>query len=151
MAMLTSTGTFIANGLLSHNSYPQLDIKNLSLMQAKDIYRRDFWGALGCHEMAPPLAYMVFDAGVNCGVGRAARWLQGALGVGVDGAIGPKTMAVARDVDKTPGRLVHVAVEFMTLRLFHHLTADWASFGLGWTRRMFKIPFEMMETALWTR
>jgi lysozyme family protein len=34
----------------------------------------------------------IVDCGVNHGVSRAARWLQEAAGVSVDGAVGPKTL-----------------------------------------------------------
>ena len=32
---------------ISKRSYPREDIKNLTLEQAKVIYRKDFWGAAG--------------------------------------------------------------------------------------------------------
>ncbi|MGG5810954.1 glycoside hydrolase family 108 protein [Falsiroseomonas sp. CW058] len=137
---------------ISAGSYPQIDIKGLTLAGAKDIYRRDYWGALRCDDLPPPIAYMTFDAGVNCGVGRSARWLQGAIGVAVDGSIGPRTIAAAKEAEGRQGGLTAIAVEFLSQRLMHHImVADWASFGLGWARRLFRIPFEMMEIALWTR
>ena len=51
--------------------------------------------------MPPSLALLVFDAAVNCGVGRAARWLQGVLGVAQDGVLGDITLAaLARRIER---------------------------------------------------
>jgi len=60
---------------ISAKSYPSLDIKNLTLDQARDIYRRDYWTPLGCEEMPYGEALCVFDAGVNQGVARALAML----------------------------------------------------------------------------
>lgn len=136
---------------ISAKSYPHLDIRNLTIEQAKEIYWRDFWYPFRCEDLPVPIAYLLFDANVNCGVGRGPRWLQGALGVTVDGLIGPKTIAAARRADEVPGKMVEFAIEFLRLRLFHHLSAAWADFGIGWARRLFRLPFEMMETTQWTR
>ena len=45
-------------------------------------------------QVPAPADLVVFDAAVNCGVGRAARQLQVALGVAVDGVLGPHTLQV---------------------------------------------------------
>ena len=70
---------------ISAASYPSLEIKNLTLDQAKAIYEADYWAKAGCPDMPPRLAYACFDAAVNNGVGRAVRWLQGAIGAPQDG------------------------------------------------------------------
>ena len=40
-----------------------------------EIYERDYWSKAGCECLPQPLAFVVFNAAVNCGVGRAKRWL----------------------------------------------------------------------------
>lgn len=65
---------------ISKRAYPQLDIKNLTREQAADIYRRDYWQRAGCDSLPWPLSACVFDAAVNCGVGRAQLWLAHAGG-----------------------------------------------------------------------
>lgn len=78
---------------ISGMSYPHLDIKNLTLDQAKEIYRRDFWRAVKGDDLPPGLDLVVWDAAVNSGAGRAIRWLQTAIGgVRVDGLLGPDTL-----------------------------------------------------------
>lgn len=79
---------------ISKRSYPNVDIKNLTLDQAKTIYFSDFWCRLGCDKMAPALAEFVFDYGVNSGDPTAARSLQRAVGALPDGVVGPKTLAL---------------------------------------------------------
>ena len=31
---------------ISHRSYPEIDIQSLTLQEAKDIYKKDFWDSL---------------------------------------------------------------------------------------------------------
>ena len=58
-------------------------VRQSKLRQAEDIYERDYWAKAGCPDMPPRLAFHVFDAAVNNGVGNAARWLQGATSRGL--------------------------------------------------------------------
>jgi lysozyme family protein len=58
------------------------------------LYRTMFWNACCCGALGP-IGISVFDAAVNCGPSRAAKFLQCVLGVTVDGFIGPKTIAAA--------------------------------------------------------
>ena len=81
---------------ISAASYPDLPIRALTPDQARAIYRRDYWDRVRGDRLPPPLALLVFDAAVNCGVGRAGRWLQGVLGVAQDGAVGEVTLAALR-------------------------------------------------------
>lgn len=56
-------------------SHPGVNIAALTQKQAAEIYWRE-WRAMGCSDMATPLAEVYFDTAENCGVGRARRWLQ---------------------------------------------------------------------------
>jgi lysozyme family protein len=74
---------------LSKRAYPDLDIRNLTLEQAAQIYRRDYWDAPGfgrLAEVAPWVAIRLFDLGVNCGPVTAGKMLQRAINtiLGVD-------------------------------------------------------------------
>ena len=87
---------------ISKRSYPHLDIRNLTLAQAYDIYWVDFWCQLGC-DAIPVLGLdrFLFDFGVNSGVPTAARKLQAAVGTLADGKVGPKTIAALLNSDAT--------------------------------------------------
>jgi lysozyme family protein len=82
---------------ITQKKYPDLDIANLTRSDAKKIYYRDYWLKIKCNVFAAPLAIVLFDSGVNCGTGSAAKWLQKScnkLGANlkIDGRIGPKTI-----------------------------------------------------------
>ena len=77
---------------ISQAAYPKLDIKNLTMAQALDIYNSDYWLPARCAELKQELQYAHFSASVNCGVGSAARILQRACHVEDDGVIGNDTL-----------------------------------------------------------
>jgi hypothetical protein len=51
--------------------YKRLDIKNLTVDQAKEIYHKDYWSYMKCEDLEWPLCLVHFDTGVNCGYGTA--------------------------------------------------------------------------------
>jgi lysozyme family protein len=61
---------------ISKRAYPDIDIKSLTLQEAGLIYERDYWEKAGCPSMEKSQAIVMFDAAVNCGVGRARSWLK---------------------------------------------------------------------------
>jgi lysozyme family protein len=80
---------------ISKKAYPNLDIKDMTVDQAEAIYQSDYWAPCSCDDLPKPLALSVFDCAVNQGVTKAKRILQMALGVEVDGNVGPETIAAA--------------------------------------------------------
>lgn len=123
---------------ISQRSYPNLNIGALTLEDAKRIYLRDFWEKAHCHIMDPGLALIVFDAAVNNGVGQAARWLQSALGVTVDGVIGPATRAALASANAE-----EVLTELHASRIYMMAgLSTWKNFGRGWSRRLARLPYQ---------
>lgn len=126
---------------ISAASYPNLDIKNLTLHQAREIYERDYWRRTGCDAWDPTLALIVFDAAVNAGPDRAARWLQAAAGTTVDGAVGPMTRAAV--TARSAADLRH---EVHAQRILHTVSLPtWPTYKLGWARRLARLPSEAAE------
>lgn len=117
---------------ISKRAYPQVDIKNLTRDAAKAIYKRDYWDRAQCDKLPPTLAYLLFDAAVNSGIGQAIRFLQRALGVADDGVLGPLTLSMVSraDAESICARFIGQRLDFMT-RLS---TFDY--FGKGWSRRL---------------
>lgn len=81
--------------------YPDVDIANLTVEQAKAIYKRDFWNKLRLDYLqSQSIAEEVFDTSVNLSWFDAAQMLQKSINllqknqIVVDGLIGPKTLAV---------------------------------------------------------
>ena len=76
--------------------YPEVDIKNLTKEEAKDIYRRDYWVRNKVEELPENLRHIFFDMCVNQGRGTAVKILQRACNakgaaLAIDGGMGPKT------------------------------------------------------------
>lgn len=126
---------------ISAMSYPELDIADLTVDDARRLYRIDFWNEIRGDDLPWPFCYLAFDAAVNHGPGRAAKLLQEAVGATVDGKIGPMTIHAARVV-ASPER---AAVAFCRARqLFYNGLSTFDRYGKGWTIR----NFDTLETAL---
>jgi lysozyme family protein len=106
-------------------------MKDMDQSVAKVIYSKKYW--LPAFDQLPyPVAFQIFDAAVNSGVGQAVRWLQRSVGTADDGKLGPITTAAAMKID--PLKLVLL---FNSERLlFMTNLSTWGSFGKGWARRV---------------
>lgn len=117
---------------ISAMTYPHLDIANLSLADAKEIYRRDWWERAGLGYLHFAIGYQVFDAAINHGMHQATRMMQRAAKVRDDGVIGPITKGAIRD---TP--LDDFILRFLGERLvFMTNVRTWDRYGKGWARRI---------------
>lgn len=96
------------------------------------IYRAGYWNKVKGDDLPAGLDLVAFDAAVNSGPGRGARWLQEALGVNPDGVIGPKTIAAAKDAHKEAVIDRACSIRLNWLRTLPH----WPTFGKGWSRRV---------------
>lgn len=117
---------------ISKRSYPNVDIRNLTKEQAKEIYRRDFWVPLHCSQLPYGVAWQLFDFAVNSGIGTAIRAYQRALGVADDGHFGPVSLSAAQTMSEADQimRVLAERLDFMTR------TSGWPTFGKGWARRI---------------
>lgn len=129
------TGGIVGSGELkgtnwgiSAASYPQLDIRNLTQAQAKDIYFKDFWSPL--QELHPALLFQVFDAAVNHGVRQAIKLLQLAVNVFPDGIMGQDTYHAVSLLTTTD-----LLMLFMAARLDFWASIPGTYFDDGWMRR----------------
>ena len=120
-------------------------VAGLTLDQARAIYQHCYWALVSGDALPPPLALMVFDAAVNNGPARAARWLQAAVDAAVDGQIGPETLkAVAATASHEGGAAL--CAEYLAQRIaFMGSLPTWRTFGLGWSRRLAALPFKAMN------
>jgi lysozyme family protein len=115
---------------ISKRAYPSLDIAKLTKDDAVAIYHRDYWLAVKCDQLPPALGVVVFDAAVNQGVKRAIQMLQSAIGVAVDGVIGPQTISRAKLAPKT------ALIAFTTERILHYAGLPaFKTYGKGWVSR----------------
>lgn len=99
------------------------------------MYKAKYWDKIKGDDLPEGVDYVVFDAAVNSGPGRAAKWLQGCVGVEPDGGIGPKTLAAVAAAD--PATLVE---DYAKRRLsFLSDLSAWGTFGKGWSRRVAEV------------
>lgn len=117
---------------LAANTYPNLDIKNLTLAQAKAIYKKDWWDKLGADGMHSAIVFQLWDFAINAGKSRAIKELQQAVGVPADGIIGPQTLAAVNEHD-----LNDVILSLTAERLkFYTSLSTFKTYGKGWTNRV---------------
>ena len=119
------------------------DVRAMSLESAKAIYRSKYWNAVRGDELPSGVDYTVFDFGVNSGVRRAIKYLQRALGVGMDGELGPATMAAIEKAD--PAKLI-VSVNDTRLAFLQSL-GTWSAFGKGWGSRVASVKAASLAMA----
>lgn len=124
---------------ISKRAYPDLNISGLTLEQAKEIYRRDYWERAKCDQLHPAVAFQVFDTAVNSGIGQSIRFLQRAVGVADDGIVGPLTIKAIGlcDPEVVIARFNGQRLDFMTK------LSTWDVFGRGWARRIAKNLMEV--------
>ena len=117
---------------ISKRAYPSLNIKDLTLTDAKVIYLADYWVEIEADLLPESARLMVFDCAVNCGVAAAKKLLQRAVGVKDDGIIGPKTkIAISNTPDIDRKFAGHWLQYYTDLKQFD-------IYGRGWIRRVSK-------------
>lgn len=96
---------------ISKRAYPNLDIKNLTIEQAREIYLRDYWLGAGCDHIADAaMAILLFDCAVNQGIARAKQ-------------LAAKASSPA---------------QFQAERALHYASLPtFERYGRGWMRRLF--------------
>lgn len=89
---------------LSTKTYPNLDLRNITKEQAKEVYYNDFYRYFEPVE-SDLISYELFDTSVNMGVKRAVLMLQETINFGrfgkvvVDGVIGNQTTSVLNNLN----------------------------------------------------
>lgn len=120
---------------ISKKAYPDVDIENLTLEQAKEIYKKDYWNKCKCDYLPDCLSVAVFDFAVNSGVKRAIKYLQLSLGVTADGIIGNQTIGAC---NRLPTK--NILEDYLNKRLQYLMSLkDFKYFGNGWGKRVERV------------
>jgi lysozyme family protein len=94
---------------ISQRAHPNIDVPNLTIVQAKEIYLTLYWRRADCESVPWPMNLLVFDTAVNSGVTRATRWLR-----------------EHQDFNA-----------YLSARIrFYTSLETWETFGKGWTNRI---------------
>ena len=122
--------------------HPVKTMKTLTPSDVAPLYKRKYWDRIKGDDLPSGVAYCVFDAAVNSGTGRAAKWLQEAAGAVPDGAIGPKTLDMVYEANPADliNRMCDIRQSFLEgLKTFE-------TFGKGWTRRVSEVRKIALES-----
>ena len=116
--------------------YPDIDIKNLTIEQAKEIYKKDYWDRNKVESLPQNLWHIYFDMCVNMGKRTAVKVLQRAAvnkgrDIEVDGGLGPMTIGALKGVelDRVRAFRVKYYVDLIPAK------PEQEKFYLGWFRR----------------
>lgn len=120
---------------ISAMCYPHLDIANLTLEQARDIYHKDYWCRYKCDYLPDAVGLVLFDSVVNSNAKRMIKFLQECLGVPADGIMGNQTIGAC---NRLP--LKKIINDFLDKRLNYLMSLkDWKYFGKGWANRIKRV------------
>jgi lysozyme family protein len=121
-------------------------VRYITKAEAGEIYKTKYWDVVGCDSLNPGVANATFDAAVNSGTGRGARWLQQAINqlsgheaVKVDESCGPVTIAAANALpaDTLIDAMLTLRLAFMKVAKNPKTGAAlWPVFGSGWSSRI---------------
>ena len=126
---------------ISKKAYPNLDIKNLSVDQAKQIYYEDYWVKSKADQLPNQLREVYFDMVVNFGRRGAARVLQKACNgkntykIKEDGLVGTATIGACKNLE--PDRLRAYRVLKFAKIVIRKPSQE--KFWFGWFRRAVKV------------
>jgi lysozyme family protein len=143
---------------ISQKQYPNLDIKSLTLEQAKEIYYSDYWipSRAGLINNIP-IACKYFDFYVNAGPDDAGIVLQQAINffipnkVREDGLVGRKTIEALNELlSARPKHTLHFLLAYAARQWdkYYRLVSarsQLSAFAFGWTARAFRIPIGLTE------
>lgn len=119
------------------------DMRALTPSRISPFYRQEFWNRIRGDDLPAGVDYCVFDCAVNGGPGRAAKLLQGTLGLTEDGVIGPMTLSTA--AVRQAWALIPA---FSAARLtFMKGLEGWDRFGGGWETRVKDVEKEALTFA----
>lgn len=127
---------------ISQRSYPNLDIRNLTIDQAREIYKADFWDKVNGDNLPSGLNLLVFDAAINQGEDRASMALQRIVHAKPDGNIGTVTLEALQ------GRSISELILLYSLERHRLYTkAKWEKYGAGWSKRLLIVALKAGEAA----
>lgn len=122
---------------ISKRAFPDLDIKNLTKQEAKNIYKTRYFIPSRAKELPKDIRLTYFDMCVNMGQRRAVQILQQAINgkgkykIKVDGRIGPNTILSSKGLENE--RLKAYKILFYARIVIKKPSQE--KFWFGWFRR----------------
>jgi Glycosyl hydrolase 108/Predicted Peptidoglycan domain len=121
---------------IDSKDHPSVDIKGLTLENAKQIYLTDYWRASDCDNLPSPVAETHFNFAVNTGREQSVKFMQRTLGLAVDGQFGSITAAVLAALTPASVRTVALGMIDQADAFYKDLAAKGMDkFLKGWLNR----------------
>ena len=115
---------------------PTQSVRNIADSEVAAIYKNLYWDRISGDLLPSGVDFAVFDYAVNSGVSRAAKTLQGVVGVTQDGQIGPATIQATK---------TYIAMTVTNKRLaFMQSLSIWSTFGKGWSARIADVKNQIL-------
>jgi lysozyme family protein len=133
----------VYNDWRGRQGLPAADVKNITDAEVRSIYETNYWRPPRCDVLQRQLDLVQFDTAVNMGPGRAVRFLQQALGCGVDGAFGQKTEQAAAGCDLASALIDYCNVREQFYRNLVANNSDLNVFLKGWMNRLNALRHEV--------
>lgn len=112
------------------------DVRQLADAEMQAIYEAGYWLPPRCDVLPDALDQVQFDTAVNMGVGRAVRFLQQAVGAGVDGNFGPGTLSCVNRCDRGTALASYCDIRESYYRTLVARNTTLAVFMKGWMNRL---------------
>lgn len=133
---------------ISQRAFPDLDIRSLTLNEAKHIYRLYYWDTLHLDSIKSyKKAIKLFDTAVNVGIHKATMLAQSTYNaidptsnLYVDGRMGPLTLGAINIADTNA-----YLNEFCSQQERFYISLNKPRFIKGWTRRARSLPNDHVE------
>ena len=119
----------------------EAEMKALTPTKVAPLYREMYWDRVKGDKLPSGVDYLVFDAAVNSGVSRAAKWLQTTVAAVADGMIGEQTLKL---VMLTNPQMLIDKYSANRLAFLQRLTT-WPTFGKGWERRVEEVQVTALK------
>jgi lysozyme family protein len=125
---------------ISKRAHPHVDIVNLTLEDAMNIYQDDYWDTIKADCMAANFRLAYFDCAVNQGTHYAVEALQTINAITVDGVVGPTTITAGKSMTQ------HDVARYLAVRAMRYIAnKNFSRYGKGWLVRLFHIAMQTKE------
>ena len=122
---------------ISKKAYPNVDIKNLTVDDAVELYKDDYWLPAKIERLPDKLQGQYFDMVVNQGIAKSSKILQRACNgknkdkIKVDGKVGPNTIKATARLESDRLRAYRI-MEYARLALTR---PELEKYYYGWVKR----------------
>ena len=119
------------------------DVKLIDDEEVQRIYETGYWFPPRCDLLARQLDLVHFDTAVNMGAGRAVRFLQRAVGTGIDGDFGPATCSAVSRCDVAATIIQYCDTREAYYRELAERRPELSVFLKGWLNRLNALRHEV--------